>query len=532
MGRQDAARKLRMSDSRTQVNNLEVLIRSRYPVIYIVSPEENRVAEALGGIGQRLGREIVVWSCLSGLISRGGSLGGPSGEDTADPLFALKRCRAFQGPALFIFKDFHHYLESGRPHILRLLREAAQSFGAACKTIILIGPFLKLPAELEKDITVVDFPMPGAEELGALLDKLASNATPGPNFSADLPGNVREEIIRAASGLTLIEAENVFTKSLVSNKRLGLEQIPDIIAEKRQIIRKSGLLDFYEPDVGMGDIGGLENLKRWLEKRKLAFSGRAEDFGLPLPKGVLMLGVQGCGKSLCAKAVSSLWRLPLLRLDIGRIFDSRAGGSEANMRQAIAIAEGMAPSILWVDEIDKAFGGQGGQQGDGGIARRVLGTFLGWLGEKTSPVFVAATANDLSAMPPELLRKGRFDEIFFVDLPNDNERRNILAIHLRRRGRKPENFDLAALSLAMEGFSGAEIEQAIVSALFDAFYDQGREPTGWDIMVAATETVPLSKTMYEEIDSLREWCLPRARPAAEAPRSMVKRVNQPVGSMR
>ena len=373
---------------------------------------------------------------------------------------------------------------------------------------------LNLPSDLEKEITVVDFPLPGPEELNELLENAAREIAVNPGLNIDLAGDAREEILKAVHGLTLAETENVFAKSLVIHGRLGAAQIPDILMEKRQIIRKSGLLDYYESDVALGDVGGLENLKKWLVKRRLAFSDRARGFGLPSPRGVLMLGVQGCGKSMCAKAVSALWHLPLLRLDVGRIFDSLVGGSEENIRRAIAIAEGVAPCILWIDEIDKAFGGLSGSATDSGTSQRVLGTFLTWLAEKCSPVFVVATANNVASLPPELLRKGRFDEIFFVDLPDRRERANILAIHLRRRGRDAAKFDLAQLAEAAAGFSGAEIEQAVISGLFDAFYDNGREVTTADILTAISETVPLSQTMMESIDHLREWCRARARSAS------------------
>jgi len=317
---------------------------------------------------------------------------------------------------------------------------------------------------------------------------------------------------------------------LVTSGRLGPEQIPDILAEKKSIIRKNGLLEYYEPEISLDDVGGLDNLKDWLVKRKQAFSDRAAAFGLPVPRGVLLLGVQGCGKSLCAKAISTMWNLPLLRLDLGRIFASRIGGSESNIRRAITLAEEVAPCILWIDEIDKAFGGQGGDLSDGGASRRVMGTFLTWLGEKKSSVFVAATANNVSAMPPELLRKGRFDEIFFVDVPNERERQRILAIHLARVGRDPANFNLPSLALATDGFNGAEIEQAVISGLFNAFYDNGRELTDWDISLAAAETVPLSKTMREEVEALRRWCHSRARPASESSRMLsASRLARPAG---
>jgi SpoVK/Ycf46/Vps4 family AAA+-type ATPase len=290
--------------------------------------------------------------------------------------------------------------------------------------------------------------------------------------------------------------------------------VNDVFAEKQQIIRKSGLLEYYATDENFANVGGMSVLKDWLGKRSIAFTSEARAFGLPFPKGILMLGVQGCGKSLCAKAVSNLWQLPLLRFDMGRMFGSLVGSSEENVRRAIAVAESVAPAILWVDEIDKAFAGsQGSGSTDGGTTARVFGTFLTWLSEKTAPVFVVATANDISQLPPELLRKGRLDEIFFVDLPSPEERREIFRIHITKRKRDATKFDLEALAAGSGEFSGAEIEEAINSALYDAFYDK-REVATDDVKTALSQTVPLAKTMDEQINRLRSWAEGRARNAS------------------
>ena len=519
-----------MSDTGHQIKHLEMLMRSHYPIIYVLSSEEQRVMAAVHQVSQRLERKIYHWSCLSGLTPYPppeGTGKEPLDVVAAEPVAALREILSSGESAVFIFKDFHHYLSQNDPKIIRLLREAAQSFPGSSKTLVLTGSVLSLPPDLEKDVAVIDFPLPGMEEFGALLDNMARQAATNPRLSIDLSGTAREELLKASHGLTLVEAKNAFTKSLLLKGRLGLEQLPDILAEKKNIIRKSGYLEYYDPEVGMGDVGGLENLKNWLVKRKQVFSDQAIAFGLPAPRGVLLLGVQGCGKSVCVKAISSLWGLPLLRLDIGRIFDARVGGSEENMRRAIAIAERIAPCIMWIDEIDKAFGGQAGDSTDGGTAKRVLATFLTWLGEKDSPVFVAATANNIASLPSELLRKGRFDEIFFVDIPNEQERQNILAIHLQRRGRDPANYKLTSLAQSMDGFSGAEIEQAVISGLFNAFYDNARELSEWDLTMAAAETVPLSKTMREEIDALRQWCHSRTRPASETRLRQVSRLTRP-----
>lgn len=516
-----------MSDAGTQIANIEMLMRSNYPIIQVLSPEEQRVAAAVHRIGRRLERKIYHWSCLSGLTPPDRAGYEPADPDTLPPEAALRAILRLQEQAVFVFKDFHHYLVGNDPIIIRLMREIAQKFPGSRKTLVLTGPVLSLPPDLEKDLAVVDFPLPGREEFGALLDDLARRISGDPRLSVDLSNESRPALLKAVRGLTLTEAGNAFTKSLMLNGRLGPEQIADILEEKKSVIRKGGYLEYHDPEVEMNDVGGLDNLKNWLARRKQVFSDQAAAFGLPAPRGVLLLGVQGCGKSMSVKAISSLWGLPLLRLDIGRIFDSRVGGSEENMRRAIAVAERIAPCIMWVDEIDKAFGGQAGDSSDGGIAKRVLATFLTWMGEKKSPVFVAATANNIASLPSELLRKGRFDEIFFVDLPGEQERLNILSIHLRRRGREPDGYNLAALARSMDGFSGAEIEQAVISGLFSAFYDSARELSEWDLTMAAAETVPLSKTMREEIDALRQWCHSRARPASETRLRQVSRLTRP-----
>ena len=295
---------------------------------------------------------------------------------------------------------------------------------------------------------------------------------------------------------------------------LSGDDVELVLSEKRQVIRKSGILEFYPPDAKLSDVGGLEQLKEWLRRRGKAWRPDAREFGLAEPKGVLLLGVPGCGKSLTARAVAQAWKLPLLHLDLGRIFSSMLGGSEENMRRALATAEGVAPAVLWIDEIEKGLaGGTGNGQSDAGTASRVFGTLLTWMQERSEPVFVVATANKLEALPPELLRRGRFDEIFFVDLPGPEARVAILSIQLAKRGRDPAKFDLPALASACGGFSGAELEHVIVEALFAAF-DAGRDICDEDLLTAISETTPLSRTSGEDICRLREWARTRARPAA------------------
>jgi AAA+ superfamily predicted ATPase len=497
---------------------LETLIRARYPILYVVSAEEARVQQLVVIIAQRRQKKAFEWSYSTGIVPAGTSIQSQKHRNapTKDPLVALDQVIDQVEPALFIFKDFHPFLTKNNFAVIRKLKEIALQLKNSFKTIILVSPVLEIPAELEKEVTMLNFPLPTRDDLAALLDKIIEDVKQFKQVKIELDEAGRERLLQAALGLTLGEAENVFAKIIVKDERLSGEDVNEVFAEKQQIIRKSGLLEYYATSETFSNVGGMAVLKEWLQKRALAFTDEARAFGLPAPKGVLMLGVQGCGKSLCAKAVSSLWQLPLLRFDMGRMFGSLVGSSEENVRRAIAVAESVAPAILWVDEIDKAFAGsQGSGATDGGTTARVFGTFLTWLSEKTAPVFVVATANDISQLPPELMRKGRLDEIFFVDLPSDEERREIFRIHLARRGRDPQLFDVASLAACSENFSGAEIEQAVISALYDAFYAKA-ELHGGHILEALRQTVPLAKTMDEQINRLRNWAEGRARNASIA----------------
>lgn len=497
---------------------LEVLIRARYPVIYVVSWEEERVERCLREIAEKREKSLFVWTVTQGIVKSGieqqqTKIGG---GNTADPLAALDAVIQQVQPAIYLFKDFHRFTADDRSNltVIRRLRDVAYHLRDTYKSLVIVAPSLKISQELAKDVTVVEFGLPRIEDFDQLLDRIIDDVKDNPQVQINLPPEARERLLHAAGGLTLKEAENVFAKTLVLDGKLDANDISVIFSEKQQIIKKSGLLEYYEATEDIRHVAGLDNLKQWLTKRRIAFSDRAARFGLSAPRGVMLLGVQGCGKSLCAKAVASLWKLPLLRFDVGQMFSSLVGSSEENVRRAIQTAESVSPAILWIDEIDKALAGSAASAGsDGGTSTRVFGTLLTWLSEKSSPVFVICTANDIAHLPPELLRKGRLDEIFFVDLPSDKERVEILRIHLKKRGRDPGKFDLALLARASEGFSGAEIEEAIISALFDAFSGQVELSTEL-IHQSLTETVPLSKTMNEEMGRLRNWATGRARPAS------------------
>lgn len=516
----------------TAQQELEVLIRARYPIVYLVSWEEERVEQHLARIAQKRNKKMYVWSFTQGIVKYGADSqrAKANSTNTADPLTALDTVLEQVEPAIYLFKDFHPFMEEQRCNlaIIRRLRDVAHQLRDSYKTIVIVAPMLRMAPELSKDVTVLEFGLPALTDFDRLLDRILEDVKDKPQIRVNLDAEARDRLLRAAQGLTLKEAENVFAKTLVLEGKLDAEDVNIIFSEKQQIIRKSGLLEYYESQENLSNVAGLENLKGWLVKRGLAFSDRAAEFGLPAPRGVLLLGVQGCGKSLCAKAVASLWRVPLLRFDVGRMFGSLVGSSEENVRRAIQTAESIAPAILWIDEIDKAFAGAMGSGGsDGGTSARVFGTLLTWLSEKKAPVFVIATANNVSHLPPELLRKGRLDEIFFVDLPSEAERLEVLRIHIQKRRRDPDKFDLPALARACEGFSGAEIEEAIVSALFDAFGD-GQELTTQIVHDSLAATVPLSKTMSEELNRLRNWAQGRTRPASSAVADSVTEVRRKI----
>lgn len=491
-------------DCQVTNNEISTLIRARYPIIYIVSWEEQRVMDALKVIADERGKRIYNWS-----ITQGMGVNGGVDDTTRDPISALDYVLKSRDQAIFALKDFHPFINDNS--IIRKLRDLTNALKTSYKTLIIISPMLKLPAELEKEVTVIDYPLPGTDDLNTLLEGIRQSVKGNAQINTNLTPDDREHLLNAAQGLTANEAENVFAKSLVEKR--GFD-ISIIVSEKEQIIRKTGMLEYYRASEEFGDVGGMELLKQWLTTRSMAFTEKAREFGLPQPKGIMLLGVQGCGKSLCCKAIASQWKLPLLRLDVGKIFSGIVGSSEENVRRAISIAESVAPAVLWIDELEKGFAGtQSSPFSDGGTTSRVFGSFITWLQEKTAPVFVVATANDITQLPPELMRKGRFDEIFFVDLPSDKDRQEIFKIHLKKRKRDPAKFDLSQLSANTPGFSGAEIEQVVIDGLYTAF-DAGRDVQTIDLITGAEMSVPLSMTMKEKIDELRSWAAQRCRPAS------------------
>lgn len=500
--------------------SLANLFKARFPYVYIPSWEESRVCALIKEIAKdksiiKVERKIYVWTQTDGMKDEDNN---KKISDTNQPLKALEFIEKNDENALYVFKDLHNFFgTNNRPPdytVIRKMRDLIPHLreGSFRENVVLISPELIIPSDMQKEISVFDFPLPGVCEIKETLDQMIAEN----GIGNDLSDEDKDKIAKAALGLTVQEAENAFSRAIVKNKGLNMKAVSVIFDEKNQVIKKTGILEFIKSDLEINDIGGLENLKNWILKRNNSWSEAAKRYNIPAPKGVLITGVPGCGKSLTAKATSAIWNLPLLKLDMGKIFSGIVGSSEENMRRAIATAEAVSPSILWVDEIEKGLGGTG-SNGDSGTSTRVFGTFLTWMQEKTAPVFVIATANDISSLPPELMRKGRFDEIFFVDLPTYEERIKIFEVHLKKRLKGldvaeniPLNKDFfGKLSTMSEGFVGAEIEQVVISALYEAFFNQ-RDLKEEDLFNAIKGTVPLSVTQREQILRLREWANVRA----------------------
>jgi AAA+ superfamily predicted ATPase len=483
-------------------------IKARTKIIQIISFETLRVQGTLINASNELERELLIWDRVVG-IQRWDKENKKfkESEGNENPVTILDFFNEEEAEnVILLLQDFYPDLTEDKPKIIRTLRNIAFSNNNN-KTLILSQPHHQLPKELEKEVQIIELPYPTFADIKAIYRKVCNEFKITQNEPDNEPD---DELIDAALGLTIMEAERAFARAYIEDGELTASQIPVIIKEKESIIKKSGFLEYYHPKETMQDIGGLANLKDWLQKRGRGFDKSAKEFGLDTPKGILLLGIPGTGKSLTAKAIGSEWQFPLLRLDMGKIFGGIVGESEQNIRGALNIAEAIAPSILWIDEIEKGMSGiSSSGSSDGGTTARVLGTFLTWMQEKTKPVFVVATANNISQLPPELLRKGRVDEIFFVDLPTEKEREEIIKIHIKRKNRKPEKFDINVLAKVSKGFSGAELEEAVKEAMFQA-YDKAEDVTTEDIKQAIEKTFPLAKTMSEVIENMRKWAKSRA----------------------
>ena len=489
----------------TALSRLDRYIRARYPIVGVISHEESRVLSAIQTIAEHRTRHVYTWTITRGITAAfaGARFGDLKFESSNEIYQALEMIYSYPedaDPTLFVLKDIHPYLNE--PLVLRFLRDIAARFELCRHNLILLSPNLVVPSDLEKTIALLDWPLPVESELAAILEQ-AERDLPG-NIPVTLNGN-RPAVIAALRGLTLFEAANVLTAAVAATGELGDDVIPYIVAEKKQIVRKSGLLEFFEADVTMDHVGGLPHLKRYAAVKRSTFSAKALEYGVEPARGVLLLGLPGTGKSLTAKAIAG-GQLPLLRMDVGALMGQYVGQSESNVRNAFKIAEAIAPCVVWLDEIEKALGGGGGEH-DGGTTQRVVGSILTFMQETRSPIYFVATANDIQALRPELVN--RFDDVFFVDLPNRDDRAEILAIHLRKRSRDPQAFDLAAVSDACYGLVGREIERVVRSALEQAYY-RSEDLTTQHLLAAAAGIVPLSTTMELKIKDLQAWSTNRA----------------------
>lgn len=494
---------------------IQDMLKAYYPILYLTTFEYDRTKQKLQGVAKNLNKnfQFYEWNCVDGLGKRDLNEGSITFvENVEEPEQLLKHIAAqiekddFE---IYVLEDFHDFISERNIRIQ--LRQLAEKLKFYRKHIVIISPVLNLPVELEKYITVLELPLPGRVDLESVLNRVAKHA------KTEIDNDLKKKLIDSALGMTEMEADLAYCLAAVKDK-LGINSPRTVAFEKEQIIKKSGLLDYYQVNESLKNVGGMENLKDWLEKHKQAFDFKAQTWGLAEPKGILLLGVPGCGKSLTAKCIASLWNMPLLRLDIGKIFEGTVGSSESNIRRAIATAEAVAPCVLWIDEIEKGLSGvQSSGSTDGGTTSRIFSTILTWMQEKVQPVFVVATANDISQLPPELLRKGRFDQIFFVDLPSEADRKSIFSIHLKKNNQKPDEFGLDKLAKESRGFNGAEIEECVKEAMFSAYTDDKNNPKLQIIHLlnAIKDTVPLSKTMKEQIEFLRKWANSRAKQAGQ-----------------
>ena len=473
----------------------KLLLRARYSLIYIPTREEERLEAVIKEEANKQGnRQVYTWDFVDGYQ------GNPNdtGFGRRNPLQALEFVEKLHAsaPTILILRDFHRFLDDIA--ISRKLRNLARLLKSQPKNIVILSPNVAIPDDLTEVLTVIEFPLPSAIEIQSEIEKLLA-AT-----NNSLPNQVLNELVRSAQGLSMERIRRVLSRAIAARGELQSEDVELVLQEKRQTIRQTQILDFIPATEQISDIGGLDNLKDWLLRRGGGFSEKARQYGLPHPRGLLLVGIQGTGKSLTAKAIAHNWHLPLLRLDVGRLFGGLVGESESRTRQMIQVSEALAPCILWIDEIDKAFSGLG-SKGDGGTTSRVFGTFITWMAEKTSPVFVVATANEIQELPPELLRKGRFDEIFFVGLPIQEERKAIFNVHLSRlRPHNIKDYDIERLAYETPDFSGAEIEQTLIEAMHIGF-SQNRDFTTDDILEAASQIIPLARTAQEKIEQLRQW---------------------------
>ena len=490
---------------------LELLVRSRYGLIIVDTLEEERVEDLFKQIASKLQLHYYSWTRSRGL-RRGMQASDAYFDDKTaqpikDPAEALRLVER-EGSGIFHFAGLAAWFAD--PVVERHVRDVATQFDERRGALVVSGhENVRLPDALRPHATIIRLPPLRFEDYRALVERVVREQSTRMAVKVELSPADRVRLIQNLTGLTLVEAEKVLNQLILEDGHLRVADVDRALAAKRKVVQQDGLLEYWPAEEGMKDVAGLGGLKSWLAKRRaiVADPQRASDFGLSFPKGVLLLGVPGCGKSLCAKAVAHEWGLPLLKLDPANLYDKYVGDSEKNFKRAMQTAERLAPIVLWIDELEKAFAGGSGEE-DGGVSRRVFGAFLSWLQERRGDVFVVATSNDVAKLPPEFIRKGRFDEVFFVDLPRPDSRCAIFTIHLRKRKQDPARFDLSALAAATEGFSGAEMEQVIVGALYTAFARSETLSTQM-LLDEIAATRPLSRTMHERLDDLRRWAAER-----------------------
>lgn len=508
------------------IAQLDLMIRARYPLLYIVTVEEEPVEALLHQVADRSHppRQLLLWDIVRGWQDNSADKGSIMG--------ALGRIAkaAPEEAALFVLRDLHPVLKTPTGDksapVIREMKNLIRELKGSRKTIVLISPVLELPTEWTEDVTVIDFPLPTAEEI----DRLISQKVVPEKLK--VTGLAKEQLVKACQGLSQARIERVLAKALAARQHVSEQDIAGVLEEKKQAIRQTGILEFFTSQTSLKSVGGLENLKQWVRLRQDAFTEEARRYGIPNPKGILLVGIQGTGKSLSVKTIAHDWRLPLLRLDAGRLFGGIVGESESRVRQMIQIVEAVAPCVLWIDEIDKAFGNiNSGGDGDSGTSRRVFGSLITWMQEKTSPVFIVATANNVQILPAELLRKGRFDEIFFLNLPTEQERQDIFKVHLQRlRPSRLREFDLALLAKQTKDFSGAEIEQVIIDAMHLAFgrgsRGQRQDFSTEDIIRAIEETVPLAAIAHDQISALKRWAAQAGARSASMDTLLIEELRQ------
>ena len=513
------------------LDRLKVLVNSSTPIVVMETVEEMRALELVRTACSELNMAVFEWSIADGLVRSGSNAAVAAGRsamrqrtgqdtndagpiyNTFDPVQALANMESMTVEAVFVLKDFHRHMDS--PVIIRRLRDVGQKFSSNRRTLILTAPSIPMPPELTSLVEYLDLPLPDKQRLREIVHETYARLAKTYTLQLKLDPTGIDAVAANLRGLTEEEADRAVSQALVSRYAICAETITDVFEAKKELLRRSGMLDFIDVSDSMASVGGLDNLKAWLAQRRGAWEDSAHEFGLEPARGVIILGVQGCGKSMCARAIAGEWKLPLVKFDTAAVYDKFIGETEKRIQQVFKVAEGLAPCVLWIDELEKVFAGSGPDSAsvDAGVSSRILAAFLCWMQDRKSPVFVAATCNNVTVLPPELIRKGRFDELFFVDLPNQSERKQIFSIQLARKKRKPAEFDLDKVALAAKGFSGAEIDAAVQTALYAAFSNKQALSTA-ALLDALRNTVPLSTTRAEEIQALREWARTRAVPAS------------------